>query len=196
MPRCPGWRRWNCNLARLETPAVQPGRPAPGPLLTGLLPLAGPGTRLLLLGSFPGVASLQAQQYYGHPRNHFWPILGTLWGLDLLAMPYPHRLAVLQQHGVGLWDVYASCHRPGSLDSAITQARPNDLLGLAAGLPLLAAIAHNGGTSARSMRITAATGLPVVRLPSSSPANATWSFARKCAAWGAVFAAHGIMRVG
>ncbi len=192
MPRCPGWRRWSGSLARLDTPVAD----ASGPLLSGLAAVAGPGTRLLLLGSFPGLVSLQAQQYYGHPRNHFWPILGTLWGLDLLALPYPDRLALLQQHGLGLWDVYASCRRPGSLDSAITQARPNDLLGLAARLPLLVAIAHNGATSARSMRITAASGLPAYRLPSSSPANATWSLARKCAAWGAVFAAHGIMRAG
>ena len=190
MPRCPGWRRWSGSLAPVDAPAAG----ASGPLLTGLAPVAGPATRLLLLGSFPGVASLQAQQYYGHPRNHFWPILGTLWGCDLPALPYPDRLAVLQQHGLGLWDVYATCHRPGSLDSAITQAQPNDVRGLAARLPLLAAIAHNGGTSAGSMRITATSGLPVYRLPSSSPANATWSLARKCAAWGAVLAAHGIMR--
>ncbi len=196
MPRCPGWRRWSGSLARLEAPGARPNcRPA-SPPLTGLAPVAGPATRLLLLGSFPGAASLVAQQYYGHPRNHFWPILGTLWRQDLLALPYADRLAVLQQHGVGLWDVYASCRRPGSLDSNITDAQPNDLLGLAARLPLLAAIAHNGGTSARSMRVTAATGLPVYRLPSSSPANATWSLARKCAAWGAVLAAHGILRAG
>ena len=183
-------------MATLEVPQ-QPttGHPG-GPPLTGLAPVAGPGTRLLLLGSFPGVVSLAAQQYYGHPRNHFWPILGTLWGRDLLALPYADRLAVLQQHGVGLWDVYASCRRRGSLDSAITCAQPNDLHGLLARLPLLAAIAHNGGTSARSMRTTAATGLPVYRLPSSSPANATWSLARKCAAWGDVLARHGIMRAG
>ncbi|OYU90324.1 MAG: DNA-deoxyinosine glycosylase, partial [Burkholderiales bacterium PBB5] len=79
--------------------------------LQGLGPVAGPGTRLLVLGSFPGVASLAAQQYYGHPRNHFWPILAALWGVDLPALPYHQRLLQMQQHGLGLWDVYASCQR-------------------------------------------------------------------------------------
>ena len=160
-------------------------------LCDGLAPVAGPGTRLLVLGSFPGVASLQAQQYYGHARNQFWPILGAIWGLDLMARPYLERLAICQQRGLGLWDVYAQCRREGSLDSAIRDARPNDLAGLARCLPELRAIAHNGGESARAMKLTAALGWPVHRLPSTSPANASWSFERKLTAWRAVFAAHG-----
>ena len=161
--------------------------------LYGLAPVAGPATRLLLLGSFPGVASLAAQQYYGHPRNQFWPILGSLWGIDLLARPYVERLASMQSHGLGLWDVHASCQREGSLDCAIQAAQPNDLAGLARCLPQLQAVAHNGGESARAMRITRALGLPVYRLPSTSPANASWSFERKRAAWAEVFAKHGMM---
>ena len=156
--------------------------------LQGLGPVAGLGTRLLLLGSFPGVASLRAQQYYGHPRNQFWPILSALWQQDLLALPYAQRLVVVQAHGLGLWDVHAACRRQGSLDSAIQAAEPNDLVGLAASLPLLQAIAHNGGESARAMKLTATLGRPVHRLPSTSPANASWSFERKLAAWRAVFA--------
>ena len=158
--------------------------------LTGLGPVADDRTRLLVLGSFPGVASLQAQQYYGHPRNQFWPILGALWGTDLVAMAYPQRLAVLAQRGLGLWDVYARCRRQGSLDSAIRQAEPNDLAGLAARLPALRAIAHNGAESARALRSTGALGLPVYRLPSTSPANASWSFQRKLAAWREVLERH------
>jgi hypoxanthine-DNA glycosylase len=165
---------------------------AVSPLLQGLGPVAGPGTRLLVLGSFPGVASLRAQQYYGHPRNHFWPILAALWQVDLVGMPYLQRLAVAQAHGLGLWDVYAACRREGSLDSAIEAAVPNDLAGLAAGLPQLRAIAHNGAESARARRVTEALGLPVYRLPSTSPANASWSFERKLAAWRDVFDAHAI----
>ena len=160
-------------------------------LLQGLSAVAGPGTRLLVLGSFPGVASLRAQQYYGHPRNHFWPILAALWRVDLPALPYAERLVVMQAHGLGLWDTYAAGRREGSLDSAIEAAVPNDLAGLAARLPQLQAIAHNGGESARARRVTAALGLPVYRLPSTSPANASWSFERKLAAWRDVFAAHG-----
>ena len=160
--------------------------------LQGLAPIAGRGARLLVLGSFPGVASLQVQQYYGHPRNHFWPILSALWGVDLLALPYRRRVAALGQHGLALWDVYAACRREGSLDSAIEAAEPNDLAGLVARLPSLRAIAHNGGESARAMRATRVLGLPVHRLPSTSPANASWSFERKLAAWRVVFAAAGL----
>ncbi len=167
-------------------------RSTPGTALRGLAPVAGPGTRLLLLGSFPGVASLVAQQYYGHARNQFWPLLSAIWQIDLVALAYAARLAAMQDRGLGLWDVYASCQRAGSLDSAIRDAVPNDLAGLAARLPALQAIAHNGGESARAMRVTGALGLPVHRLPSSSPANASWSFDRKRAAWLAVFQQHGL----
>jgi len=157
--------------------------------LQGLGPVADSRTRLLVLGSFPGVASLQVQQYYGHPRNHFWPILAALWQVDLPSMSYAQRLAAMQSRGLGLWDVYAACRREGSLDSAIEAAVPNDLAGLVRRLPDLRAIAHNGGESARAMRVTRALGLPVFRLPSTSPANASWSFERKLAAWRAVFEA-------
>ncbi|MBL8352044.1 MAG: DNA-deoxyinosine glycosylase [Burkholderiaceae bacterium] len=167
-------------------------RPVDASLLQGLGPVVGPGTRLLVLGSFPGVASLRAQQYYGHPRNHFWPILAAIWQADLPALPYAERLAVLRSRGLGLWDVYAACRRAGSLDSAIEAAVPNDLAALVAQLPELRAIAHNGGESARAMKLTRTLGLPVFRLPSTSPANASWSFERKLAAWRAVFAAQGL----
>ena len=162
-------------------------RPPATDRLQGLPPVLGPRTRLLLLGSFPSVASLAAQQYYAHPRNQFWPLLGAIWGLDLRALPYTERLALLRERGLGVWDVYAGCRRQGSLDSAIEDAELNDLPGLCRRLPALQAIAHNGGESARAMRITRALGLPVHRLPSTSPANASWSFERKRAAWREVF---------
>jgi len=165
----------------------------PAVVLQGLAPVAGPGTRLLLLGSFPGLASLAAQQYYGHARNQFWPLLSAIWQTDLLALAYADRLLAMQERGLGLWDVVASCQRVGSLDSAIRAAMPNDLPGLAARLPALQAIAHNGGASARAMRVTTALGVPVHRLPSSSPANASWTFARKLDAWQAVFQQHGVV---
>lgn len=164
--------------------------------LTGLAPVAGPGARLLVLGSFPSVASLQAQQYYAHPRNHFWPILSTIWGLEgdraLSALPYAERLPIVIAHGLAIWDVYAGCEREGSLDSAIRCAQLNDLAGLQRRLPTLRAIAHNGGESARHMKITAALGLPVCKLPSTSPANASWSLERKLAAWREVFERFGV----
>ena len=160
--------------------------------LTGLAPVIARDTRLVVLGSFPGVASLAAQQYYGHPRNHFWPILSALWGVDLPAMRYPQRLAELRARGLGLWDVYAACRREGSLDTSIEEAQLNDLASLRRRAPRLQAVAHNGGESARAMRLTRALGVAVCQLPSTSPANASWSFERKLAAWRAVFVEHGV----
>jgi hypoxanthine-DNA glycosylase len=158
--------------------------------LQGLAPVIAPHTRLVVLGSFPGEASLAAQRYYAHPRNHFWPLLAALWGVDLPALPYPQRLEQALQRGLGLWDVYASCRREGSLDSAIEAATLNDLPSLRQQAPGLLAVAHNGGESARAMRVTRELGVAVHRLPSTSPANASWSFERKLAAWRAVFAGH------
>ena len=139
------------------------------------------------------MASLAAQQYYAHPRNQFWPMLSALWGVDLRAMPYAQRLDAVRERGLGIWDVYARCRRPGSLDAAITEAELNPLAALAATLPRLAAVVHNGGESARTMGLTRALGLPVYRLPSTSPAHASWSFERKRAVWAEVFAAQGMM---
>lgn len=162
-------------------------------VLQGLPPSIGRDARLVVLGSFPGAASLAAGAYYAHPRNQFWPLLGAIWGLDLAARPYAERLAAIQARGLGLWDVYAACRRDGSLDRAIRDAVPNDLASLRRRAPRLEAVAHNGGESARSAQRVAAPGLVVHRLPSTSPANASWTFERKLAAWRAVFAQHGLV---
>lgn len=155
--------------------------------LQGLAPVVAPHTRLVVLGSFPSVASLREHQYYAHPRNHFWPLLSALWGVDLQALPYARRLDMVRERGLGIWDVYASCRREGSLDSAIEEAELNPLARLREWAPGLLALVHNGGESARAMRITRRLGLAVHRLPSTSPANASWSFERKVAAWRAIF---------
>ena len=153
-------------------------------------------TRLLVLGSFPGAASLAARQYYAHPQNQFWRILQAIWadgpyvqGMD----SYEKRSKWLLERGLGLWDVYASCERQGSLDASIRNARVNDFAGLRAQAPRLAAIAHNGGESFRHARATAQLGVPVLRLPSTSPANASWSFERKRQAWAQALAEHGLL---
>jgi hypoxanthine-DNA glycosylase len=141
---------------------------------------------VLVLGSFPGVASLRSQQYYGHPHNQFWKIMVALFapqGADLLALPYAARAQWLLSQGVGLWDVYAACEREGSLDSRIRNAQPNDLLSVRERCPALVAIGHNGGESFKHAALTRALGLPVCRLPSTSPAHASWSFERKLAVW-------------
>ena len=161
-------------------------------LLSGLAPIADSQTRLLVLGSFPGVKSLQLQQYYAHPQNQFWRILGALWDQPLQQLDYAGRCQQALAHGLGIWDVYASCEREGSLDSAIRNATVSDFVGLAQRSPQLQAIAHNGSESWRHQRHTRTLGLPVYRLPSTSPANASWSFERKLQAWREVLAAHGL----
>ena len=161
--------------------------------LQGLAPIVDAGTRLLILGSFPGVASLRAQQYYGHPQNHFWKILGALWQLPLIDMPYAERVQNMRAQGVGLWDVYAACEREGSLDTAIQAGELNDLAWLAGQCPHLQAVAHNGGESFKHAKHSAALGVPVHKLPSTSAANASWSFERKKQAWQAVFEAAGLL---
>lgn len=164
------------------------------PRLSGFAPLVAPSTRLLILGSFPSTTSLVAQGYYAHPRNQFWQVLGALWGApDLPTRPYAERVAALHAHGIGLWDVYTACERQGSLDAAIRRPVLADVAGLAATLPALRGIAHHGGESAKAMRYTAAIGLPLFRLPSTSPANAGWPLTSKLAAWREVLAACGCL---
>jgi len=167
--------------------------------LAGLPPIVDHRTRVLVLGSFPGVASLRAQQYYAHPQNQFWKILQALWPQHPLPGPAPceRRCAWLLDRGLGVWDVYASCERDGSLDSAIRNAEVNDFAALKAHCPQLQLIVHNGGESFRhAKRVRASLGVahfPLVKLPSTSPANATWSFERKLGAWREVFALAGLL---
>jgi len=110
----------------------------------------------------------------------------------LMAQPYAERCERARLRGLAIWDVYASCERPGSLDADIQHAQPNDVRALVLQMPGLRAIAHNGGESARSMRLTQTLGPPVFRLPSTSPAHAAWSFERKLAAWREVFERAGL----
>lgn len=163
--------------------------------LHGLPPLVNDRARLLVLGSFPSVASLARQQYYAHPQNAFWRLLQAIWPASPMpdAELYSQRTDWLLDKGLGVWDVYASCERQGSLDSAIRQPQVNDLAGLLRRCPELRLIAHNGGESFRHARVTRALGLPVHRLPSSSPANASWTFERKLAAWREVVGLAGLL---
>ena len=138
-----------------------------------------------MLGSFPGVASLAAQQYYGHPRNQFWALLGAALDLPLAASDYERRLALLTEAHVGLWDVISETRREGSLDSAIREPLGSDLISLTKGLTELRTIAFNGGTAARiGLRQLGAASVRyrMVLLPSSSPAY-TRPYAEKLIAW-------------
>jgi double-stranded uracil-DNA glycosylase len=153
------------------------------PLLVGLPPVVGPDARLLILGSFPGVRSLAAGQYYAHPRNQFWPILAALLGEPLPALVYPKRLERLVARGVALWDVVGRCRRAGSLDASIRDAGQNDFDALLARVPALRAVAFNGAAAARSSKAFLERGLATVALPSTSPAHASLGFGDKLARW-------------
>lgn len=151
----------------------------------GLPPIARGDTRLFVLGSLPGDASLAARRYYAHPHNQFWRLLGAAIGEDLHALAYEQRLERLGERRIGLWDVIGSAFRPGSLDQAIRAAAHNPLDRLVHDYPALEAVAFNGGTSAaigRRLLAGHAHRLALIDLPSSSPAN-TRPFAGKAAAW-------------
>ena len=141
-------------------------------LCIGLPAQVNVGCRVLLLGSMPGVASLQEQRYYAHPRNRFWPLMADICGFDA-DLPYAQRLQALKAAGIGLWDVIASAERAGSLDAAIRSPEAADLRGLVAALPHLRAIAFNGGLAARMGRrvLAPVTDVALIDLPSSSPAH-------------------------
>ena len=156
---------------------------------TGLPLVARQDARLFILGSLPGDASLAAQQYYAHPQNQFWRLVGTAIGRDLQELPYEERLEQLAECRIGLWDVVGSAVRRGSLDQAIRLANHNRIERLIHDFSELVAIAFNGTTSAAIGRklIGPDTRLTLIDLPSSSPAN-TRPFAEKRAAWSALTA--------
>lgn len=148
-----------------------------------LPPIVASDTRLLVLGSLPGEASLAAARYYAHPQNAFWRLMGGVVGIDIILLDYDARLAALLSARVGLWDTIARARRPGSLDAAMHNTEPNDLAVFAASLPHLRAVGLNGALATkRGTAALAGTGLILVPLPSSSPAN-TAPFAAKREVW-------------
>lgn len=158
--------------------------------LTGLPPAVDRRARVLILGSFPSAASLAAGQYYAHPQNQFWRVLGAVIERPLKEMDYSARIAAVQAAGIAIWDVYASCERAGSLDSAIRSPVANDIAALkkcpegrTALAPALRRICFNGRTAARRLREMEALGYEAVVLPSTSPAHAGMTFEEKLARW-------------
>ena len=152
-------------------------------------PVADADARILILGSMPGKASLLADQYYAHPRNHFWPILGELAGARR-ELPYEDRLRKLKAAGIALWDVLASCERDSSLDADIRTGsmQANDFGDFFRRHPRLRRVLFNGATAATTFQRLVLPGVPasnlqLLRLPSTSPANAAVSYERKLQAW-------------
>lgn len=155
-------------------------------LRTGFPLIMRPDARLLIMGSFPGEASLTAQHYYAHPRNQFWRLLSGVLDDDLASLDYAARLVKLARHRIGLWNAIIACEREGSLDSSIRRPQLANFSVLASGFPDLKTIAFNGKTSGKFAPQFEITRFRAVVLPSSSPANAQMSFDEKLVKWRAL----------
>ena len=153
-------------------------------------PIVSRHSRVLILGSMPGQASLRAGQYYAHPRNAFWRIMGSLFGAGP-SLPYEERTARLQSAGIALWDVLQACVRPGSLDASITDEVANDFPALFARYPNLTHVFFNGSKAETTFCRLVVPCLPgdgraYARLPSTSPAHAAMRLEAKLQAWSVV----------
>ncbi len=161
--------------------------------LHGFPPIENPTARILILGSMPGEASLRASQYYAHPQNLFWQILGEVVGAhdkNLRDAPYHDKLRVLAENDIALWDVLASCHRKGSLDSDIVSQtlQPNDFAAFFGAHDRIEHVLFNGAKAEACFRKHVAPAVDtrerrLIRLPSTSPANASIAYSAKLAAW-------------
>lgn len=164
--------------------------PPETPWAIGFPPIENPSARVLILGSMPGIASLRAGQYYAHPRNQFWPILGALLGCDLITRTYPDRVQCLINAGIAVWDVLQSCQRQGSLDADIAPASiiANDFTSFFQDHPAIARVYFNGTAAERHFNqrvrpLLLPRPLLYLRLPSTSPAHAALNFEAKLDAW-------------
>jgi hypoxanthine-DNA glycosylase len=160
--------------------------------LYGFPPITDSNATILILGSMPGQESLRAGQYYAHPRNAFWAIMGELIGA-YPAIPYASRTRILQLSGIALWDVLASCHRPGSLDADIDAATlvSNDFESFFLAHPGIRQVCFNGAMAEKCFRrhvqpVLQPGSLHYLRLPSTSPAHASMPYPQKLSAWQAV----------
>ncbi len=163
-------------------------------LSSGFPPAANRNARLLILGSLPGVRSIEAQQYYAQPQNTFWRIMGELFGAER-ELSYAQRLRKLRASGIALWDVAAAAERPGSLDSAIvhTSVEANDFATFFQAHRRIGLICFNGAKAAELYRRLVLptldepfASIAVKRMPSTSPAHAAMPYAKKLEAWSAV----------
>jgi hypoxanthine-DNA glycosylase len=179
-------------VASLGKRLIHDRAPAASRLSRSFAPVADGRSRVLVLGSMPGVESLKASQYYAHPRNAFWTIMGELLGFDP-KLPYEARVRALRSAGIALWDVLHSCRRDGSLDSSIEAASEtaNDFRAFFGAHPAIRAVFFNGAKAESAYQqhvLPALADLPLryLRLPSTSPAQAGMPVAKKLQAWRSV----------
>lgn len=153
-----------------------------------LLPIVDSSTRVLIVGSMPGKQSLEKQQYYGNPRNHFWPIIGELLEIEI-PHDYSGRIAILKNHAIGLWDTIEACERIGSLDAAIRNEKPNDFQTLFENYPNIQLVLFNGAKAfevfKKHIGLELLAGRAYKKMPSTSPipGKNIKSFAEKVEDW-------------
>ena len=155
-------------------------------------PSESPDARVLILGSMPGAASLAAQEYYAHPANRFWPLMAHLLNEPEVPADYEKRLAMLLRHHIALWDAIDTCDRAGSLDSDIRNVKANDFTAFLKKWTKIRTIGLNGGkayaTFAKSNKpLLSRPDLHILKLPSTSPANARWRMENLLDSWRTLF---------
>ena len=147
-------------------------------------PIIKKDSKILILGSIPGVKSLEMQQYYAHPQNKFWKIIFELFN-EKFTKDYDERIKILEKHHIALWDVIDTCERKGSLDSEIRNEEANKIEELLQNFPNIKAIFCNGQKSHKNLQkiLGKKFRMPIIVLPSTSPANAGLSYFDKLKSW-------------
>ncbi len=182
-----------CEVSPLATSRTSYNRPQvfrsdkKMPHIHSFLPVSDADARILILGSMPGKKSLEHSQYYAHPSNAFWKIMGELIGAKP-DIPYVERLRLLKSSGIALWDVLASCERKTSLDSHIRNESANDFASFFTQHPQITKVFFNGSKAEQCFRKfvldkQALPPLQFLRLPSTSPAHAGMRYKDKLQAW-------------
>jgi hypoxanthine-DNA glycosylase len=151
---------------------------------TSFAPVADQSTKILILGSLPGDKSLELNQYYAHPRNRFWQVLAEITDSQW-PNNYEDKIEMLRRNKIGVWDIILTAKRVGSLDTNILDEVPNDLDKFIVSHPRLEIIAFNGAKSQKlfDKYFGRKDGLKYIALPSTSPANASFSLEKLCKRW-------------
>lgn len=150
-------------------------------------PIINKNSKILILGSMPGIKSLEAQEYYAHPQNRFWKVIGTIFNTkNLDKQKYKNKTEILLKNNIALWDTINYCTREGSLDSAIENEKPNDLDSLLNHYPNIKTICLNGNKAYVLLKKyfpKLFEKYSTIKLPSTSPANAKWTIEKLTAEW-------------
>lgn len=156
--------------------------------LQSFAPVIAKNPRVLIVGSMPGKKSLEEQEYYGNPRNHFWPMIYAILGVDPVET-YAEKLQLIKQHNLALWDTIGRCYRKGSLDMHIEAEEPNDIPALLERYPSIQLVACNGTKAYQIFEKVISPNInretDVIKLPSTSPIPGRYNktFEEKIEAW-------------